>query len=52
MSSMTNTLVINQVTKDNFFSNVLHFRTLKRKMLNQPMELNVIVTKVLLRFFQ
>jgi hypothetical protein len=50
ISSMTNTLVINQVAKENFSCNVLHFGTLKQKMLNQPMELNVIATKVLLRF--
>jgi hypothetical protein len=44
MSSMTNTLIINQVTKDKFFCNVLHFRTLKQ-MLNQPIKLNAVAIK-------
>jgi hypothetical protein len=48
---MTNTLIINQITKEYFFCHVLHFCTLKRKMLNQPMELNAIATKVLSQIF-
>jgi hypothetical protein len=51
MFSMTNTLVINKVAKNNFSCNVLCFHNLKHNMLNQLMELNAFATKVLFQFF-